>query len=107
MLTPAGVTISPQRPTDNFGEPAWTPLAHITNAVVALNSPAAVVSESGKAYTQDGSVFVPRGSDLASGDRFTHQGKTYGVVGDAQWDMNHPFTGDDFGYVEYSIRLGG
>lgn len=108
MLKPIGVTLTPERFTEqDFGESEWVVLDQIANAVVVLDGPVAIATESGKAYTQNGSLFVPRGSDLQNADRFEYQDKTFGVVGDARWDMNSPFTGDDFGYVEFSIRLGG
>lgn len=108
MLKPVGVTITPQRVTESeFGETQWADLNSIDNAVIALSTAAPVGSEVGKVYTQSGALFVPRGSDLRNGDRFTYQGKTFGVVGDAQWDMNQPFANSSLGYVEYAIRLGG
>lgn len=111
LLTPVGVTITPQRSTTVFGEDTWVAITPISNAVFVLSTPSASVGNIGstkdRLYAQGGSLFVPRGSDLKDGDRVTFQGKTFGVVGDAQWDMDHPFTGDDFGYVEYAIRLGG
>jgi hypothetical protein len=108
VLKPTGVTITPQRPTEgDFGESDWDDLTPIENVVVVTNSPSAAAGEAGKVYSQDGSLFVPRGSDLRNGDRFPYQGKAFGVVGDAQWDMNHPFSNSNLGYVEYTIRLGG
>lgn len=108
MLRPTGVTITPERFSEqDFGESKWVALDPIANAVVALNGPTTLIMESGKAYTQDGSLFVPRGSDLRNADRFEYQDKTFGVVGDARWDIATPFGNASFGYVEYSIRLGG
>ena len=31
----------------------------------------------------------------------------FGVIGDARWDYNHVLTGEDYGYVEFTIRKGG
>lgn len=108
MLTPNGVTITPQRLSQgDFGESQWTDLIPIHHAVVALNAPTAAAGDAGKVYTQEGSLFVPRGSDIRNGDRFPYQGKTFGIVGDSQWEMDHPFSNNSLGYVEYTIRLGG
>lgn len=107
-LRAIGSTINPERFTDtDFGESSWQELDPIPNAVVALDKPVAIANEAGRPYSQDGALYVPRGADLRNGDRFDYQGKTFGVVGDARWDMEHPLTGNDLGYVEYSIRLGG
>lgn len=106
LLNPVtGITIMPQRPTIDFGEKDWADLDLIENVVPDLDDPQPATD--GEGYTQSGVFFVPRGSDLKDGDRFKYQNKTYGVVGDAQWDMNHPLTGADFGYVYYLVELGG
>lgn len=110
MLIRAGKTITPQRSTTEFGESSWADMDPIPNAVVVMATPSSTQSgaaDGGKVYMQTGSVFVPRGSDLRDGDRFTYQDKTFGVVGDAQWDTDHPFSGRNLGVVEYAIRLGG
>ncbi|MBX9920005.1 MAG: hypothetical protein K2Y33_09305 [Mycolicibacterium frederiksbergense] len=107
LLNPAGETITPQRYTEVFGESDWVDLSAISNVVIALDAPSADGQAAGKSYMQTGSLFAPRGSDLKDRDRFTYQDKTFGVVGDARWNQNHPFTGANFGYVEYAIRLGG
>lgn len=104
MLNPIGVTITPERKTTDFGETQWAAVDPIANAVFALDEPT-TVNES--AHMQTGTLFVPRGSDLKDGDRVPYQDKVFGVVGDVLWDMNTPFSGSNFGYVAYSIRLGG
>ena len=88
----SGVTISPQRPIRDFGEDEWTDLTAIENAVVI-------------GLTEQ--LFVPRGSDLKTGDRFKHQDKTYWVRTDSEWDIDHPMSGVDMGYVELKISLEG
>ena len=107
MLAPIfGVTITPSRPAfDSLGNPTPVDLPSITNAVFALNGPSA--DDDSSLYSQGGDLFVPRGSDLRNGDRVTYQGRIFGIVGEAQWDMDHPMTGEDFGYVAYTIRYGG
>jgi hypothetical protein len=101
----AGETIVAQRPTsDGLGNLSWADLTAIDNAVFALESPS---SDGDSVYTQTGSLFVPRGSDITNGDRVTFQGRYFVVVGPPAWDMNHPMTGEDFGYVEVRIQWGG
>lgn len=112
MRVKEGVTITPQRSNPDFGEDSWSDLSPIEKAVFDLDKPSATTQsvrdgDGGKPYMQAGSLFVPRGSDLKDGDRVTYQGKTYGVVGDRQWDQNHPSTQHDFGYMEFGLRLGG
>lgn len=104
LLNPFGVTVIPERKTTDFGESDWVAIAPIANAVFALDEPT-TVDES--AHMQTGTLFVPRGSDLKDGDRITYQNKLFGVIGDAQWDMDTPFGRNSFGYVAYSIRVGG
>jgi len=100
-----GETIVPQRPTsDGLGNLSWTNLTAIAGAVFAIDSPSATEDS---VYTQGGSLFVPRGSDITNGDRVTYQGRNFVVIGVPQWDMDHPFTGEDFGYVEVRIAWGG
>ena len=106
MLGPiTGVSITPQRPTsDGLGNLTWTDLDAITDAVLALDAPS---SDGDSLYSQGGSLFVPRGSDITNGDRITYQGRFFVAVGVPLWDMNHPLTGEDFGYMEVRIQWGG
>lgn len=106
MLGPiTGVTITPQRPTsDGLGNLDWVDRAAITDAVFALDAPG---SSGDSTYSQSGSLFVPRGSVIANGDRITYQGRTFMAVGEPLWDMDHPLTGEDLGYVEVKIAWGG
>lgn len=100
-----GETITPQRPSsDGLGNLTWEPRASIPNAVFALEAPS---SNEDSTYSQGGSLFVPRGSVITNGDRVTYQGRAFVVIGPPQWDMDHPLTGDDFGYVEVKIQWGG
>lgn len=105
MLPVLGETITPQRPTsDGLGNLSWTDLADIDNAVFALEVSS---SNEDSVYSQTGSLFVPRGSDITNGDRVPYHGRNFVVVGVPMWDMNHPFTNDDLGYVEVAIQWGG
>lgn len=56
---------------------------------------------------QTGELFVRRGSDLRDGDEIPLPEGIFGVIGGPQFDMNHPMTGHDFGWVRYAIRKGG
>ena len=101
----SGVTITPERPTsDGLGNLSWVDQSPITNAVFALDAPSA---DDDSVYTQTGSLFVPRGSDLANGDRVLFESRAFVVIGTPMWDMDHPMTGEDFGYVEVRIQWGG
>lgn len=109
-----GVTLEPQRPTfDDMGNvTALGDLDPIEDAVVILSPPSPMsdlVSQwgQGSQYTLDGLLFTPRGAGMRNGDRFSYQGRVYDVISDAQWDMVHPMTGDDYGYVMYTIRWAG
>jgi hypothetical protein len=82
----SGATIAILRPTVDFGETDYTPAGSVADAVVVPPQ-----------------LFVPRGSDVKVGDKFTHQNVTYFVTGSVQWDMDHPMSGEDLGYVEYEI----
>lgn len=86
MLNPSGPAIQPKRAGLVFGEAGYAPLAAIENAVVVAPQ-----------------LFVPRGSDLKAGDKFTYQGQTYFVVGAVKWDIDQSFTGQSMGYVEFEI----
>lgn len=61
----------------------------------------------GGRYVQDGQIFVPRGSDVKAGDEIVLGGHTYVIVGGARGDQDQPFTGDDFGWVSYTLAGGG
>lgn len=113
----AGVTITPERRVTDFGDGDYSPITPIENAVFDLDPPSSSATavgdgDGGKPYMQDGSLFVPRGSDLKDGDRVKFQDKTFGIVGDARWDMDSPFPSGAAHslvgrYVEYALRLGG
>lgn len=103
---------APFAPTLPFERPdalgGYAPLDNIP-AVVVLEAPSAGPQSMGAqtdditAFTQSGQVFVPRGSDLRAGDRFTYQGRKYFLVGARNWDINHPMTGYDFGWMTFNI----
>lgn len=106
-MKPIGITITPERDHGENGNPNWQPLNSIPHCVIDMNRPVADDERSSRRSTQAGSLFAPRGCGLKDGDRFTYQNVTFGIVGNALWDMDHPLSGDDFGYVEYVIRKGG
>lgn len=101
-----GVSIIPERPTsDGLGNLTWAFLPQIDNAVFALTAPTGnPTTES--TFSQIGQLFVPRGSDLLNGDRVPYFGRYFAVIGEPMWDFNHPFTNDDFGYLEVQIAWG-
>lgn len=57
--------------------------------------------------TQSGSIFVPRDSGVRDNLRFFYGGTWYGIIGDARWNYEHALTGENFGYVEFTVRKGG
>lgn len=103
-----------------MGDPDWQPATTIVNqqpragrlpgeldhCVPVVDAPLAQSLSRGMA-TQSGSVFVPADSGVADNMRFFYNGTWYGVIGDARWDYNHALTGEDYGYVEFTIRKGG
>lgn len=109
VLNPVStVTVTPRRPTeDPDGNKVFTDLPPV-GVVPALDPPARAAWRShGERYIQDGKVFVPRGTDLIAGDELTFNGATFTVVGNARGDQDHPFTGEDFGWVVYTLAGGG
>lgn len=106
-----GVSFTPSRPaSDGLGNLTFTDLDEIKGAVFALDAPGppGIASGTGDSvYTQGGSVFVPRGSDIRNGDRIPYQGRFFVAFGGPQWDLDHPLTGEDFGYVAVLIQWGG
>lgn len=106
LLNPAApATLTPQRPDDDgMGNTDWTDLDP-TQAVVVLDQ-AAPSTDRGAKATHSGKVFVPRGYDLQAGDRITWQTTHFTVYGLAMGDMDHPLTGDDFGWKWYQIKGG-
>ena len=110
VINPAfTVAITPQRPTENFGEETFTDITPV-QAVVSLSPPAPRSATGGSEESRFfvyGTMFVPRGSDLQSNDRFRYKGHDFRVMGWAQHDQSHPFTGEDFGWVSYLIEAVG
>lgn len=86
---------------DDDGNATWSPIGSI-KAVVELTGPG-LVSGSGTQYAQGGTVFVPRGSELKIGDRFSWGAAKYMLSGGPNGDQVHAFTGSDFGWVSYTI----
>lgn len=86
-----------------YQPPGDGPVAAQTPAVVSLDKPVWRTGN-GPRYTQGGTVFLPRGLDRHNGDRFTFNGVKYYLIGAARGDHDHPFTGDDFGWVALSFE---
>jgi hypothetical protein len=64
------------------------------------------VSERGLTFVQSGEVYVPRDYDLLAGDRIPWGGAHFHVIGLAQADQLHVFTGDNFGWKFFQIEGG-
>lgn len=97
--------VTPQRDLGESGNPDWQSLA-TTRMVMSLGAPN-LVEGKGSRYTQSGVVFIPRGYDLKHGDRLPYNGAHYTVVGKPRGDHVHAITGDEFGWVEFTIAGGG
>lgn len=60
------------------------------------------------AYQAGGAVLmVPRDAGVTADMRFWFQGQWWGTRGDARYDIDHVLTGENFGYVEWTIVKGG
>ena len=99
------VDVTPERDTGADGNPDWTALP-ATKLVMSLNAPT-LLDGKGSRFTQSGTAFIPRGYDLKHGDRLPFGDGSYTVVGRPRGDHDHPFTGDDFGWVAYTVTSGG
>lgn len=119
VLNPVStVTLPHRRPTEDpdgnkvwTGDPTGPPALPSLQAVVSLS--AAGSGSSGNSvkgddrFFQAATLFVPRGSDVLAGDEVVYNGHAYKVIGYPRGDQDHPFTGDDFGWVVYSLAGGG
>lgn len=86
---------------------AGRPVGMLDHCVPVVDAPLAQTLARGTASTQSGSVFVPRNSGVKDDMRFFYGGTWYGVVGDERWNYDHALTGEDYGYVEFTVRKGG
>lgn len=86
---------------DPDGDATYTDLGNFS-IVLDLSGPG-IESGSGRQDAQQGTVFVQRGSELLIGDQFPWGGTTYMLIGGPDGDMDHPFTGNDFGWVSYTV----
>ena len=94
-----------QRPAeDRDGNTEWQSLGTIP-AVVSFASPGTEIG-SGPRYTQSGRVFVPRGTDLMAGDRFSYQGYSYTIAAVVHGDRRHPLSGREFGWMPFTFQGG-
>lgn len=110
LLDPAFTPSLPfERPTAGFGG-SYTPLGSM-RALVMLESPTPVARTMGievsdiVGFTQTGQLYVPRGSALQAADRVTYQGRKYVLMGTRNWDMDHPFTGQNMGWMLFGIQV--
>lgn len=108
-----GVTLTPRRPTfDAMGNiTKLDDLEPLENCVVIVNPlprQGGRFDAGGAQYTQTGVLYARRdGTRLRNADQVTYLGRNYFVMGDPEMDTDHPLTGDDFGYVMYSVHWGG
>lgn len=101
-------TLSFERPQDPFGN-SWTQLGDFP-ALVELSAPTSGPSFEGvqttdvTAFTPGGTLFVPRGTAVQAGDRITYQDRKYLLMGARNWDLDHPLTGVDFGWMTFALQ---
>jgi hypothetical protein len=110
LLDPAlAPTLPFERPTAGYGS-TYSALGALP-ALVELDAPAMGPASLGvqtndiTKFTQTGTLFVPRGAGTQAGDRVTYQGRKFLIMGAQNWDMNHPMTGDDFGWMTFAIEI--
>lgn len=87
----------------SYGDATLTPLGSC-QVVVSMAQAASSARAEGAGTTQIGVVFTPRSVDRQEGDRFTYNGETYELMGHARGNQDHPFTGDDFGWISHAFR---
>lgn len=102
---PYSVDVPLRRPAVKFGDKTWpdNPTATVSLAR-SLDAPVRVGD--GDATTQTGRIYVERGTDVQDGDKVTLPEGDFLVTGGPQLDKEHEMTGDDFGWVRYSIERG-
>lgn len=83
------------------------PVGMLDHCVPVVDAPLAQTLSRGTQATQSGSVFVPRDSGVKDDMRFYYNGTWYGIVGDERWNYDHALTGENYGYVEFTVRKGG
>jgi hypothetical protein len=66
-------------------------------------------TQSANESPQFGMLFAPRNySTIVQADwRFNWQGVFYHITGAPAYDVDHPLTGENFGYVQFMARKGG
>lgn len=113
-----GITVQMKRKLDvtsphaGMGDDDWVDAGlAIGDCVPVVDQPLAQSLARGGSNeaTQSGSLFVPRAAaDAIEVDmRFAYQGTNYHIIGKPSWNYAMPLTGEDFGYVEFTIRKGG
>jgi hypothetical protein len=84
------------------GNHDWQDALTLDDCVVLAAEPT-----TGRVSALEGKLYVPRGSAVTDDMRFFYQGVWWGVRGPARFDFDHVLTGEDFGYVEFTIVKGG
>lgn len=110
LLDPQFATsVVPQRPTDDgMGNTTWADLDPVSAVFWAGGHAAShsvrLAADRGPQWTAFAQLFVPRGTDIRSGDRIPYQGLLYVVSGVAAGDQVHPFSGNDFGWMVFNVE---
>jgi hypothetical protein len=92
------------------GNHDWQDEVTIDNCVVLVDQPATgLVGTRTEFITQGGALYVPRGphEQLVDNMRFWYLRMWYGLISPPRLDFNHVLTGENWGYVEYTIVKGG
>lgn len=84
------------------GNHDWQDALTVDHCVVIPDEPAA-----SRVDTQNGKLYVPRGTAVVDDMRFFDKGVWWGVRGPARFDFDHVLTGENYGYVEFTIVKGG
>jgi hypothetical protein len=110
ILDPANAPTLPfERPLDALGV-NFAPLGDFP-ALVELAPPVAGPSSMGvqtndvTSFTQSGTLFVPRGTAVVAGDRVAYQSRKYLLMGAPNWDLDHPLTFWDFGWMTFLLQI--
>jgi hypothetical protein len=103
-------TVVPQRPTDDgMGNTGWVDLDPVPVALWIGSRGSGTHSVTlggakGPSWTEFAQIFVPKDCGLQSGDRIPYQGLVYVISGTPSGDQVHPFTGNDFGFMSFTVE---
>ncbi len=90
--------------TDRHGEPGKQPHGTV-QGVIAWASVNDTDMPRAETSATVADLYVPDGTDVRARDRIKRtNGDYYRVIGGAQWDQDHPFTGRKFGWTVYRLE---